>query len=164
MSDIFYDRCGREKYADEIIPVYQKGYFAVLVKDNKVLVTYPPLVSVPEFPGGAVSRKEDFRECLYRKLYEETGIAFELSEGEKSFSQRINYFADDARPYGEYCVYDQTFIVYNASSYGFDTTADSWHTPENGIAAWIDVADILAAKTKINYAHWLAFRQLFPIK
>lgn len=78
MSDIFYDRRGHEKYADEIIPLHQKGYFAILVKDEKVLVTYPPQVSVPEFPGGTVSRREDFRGCLYRKLYEETGIEFEL--------------------------------------------------------------------------------------
>ena len=70
MSDIFYDRRGHEKYADEIIPLHQKGYFAILVKDEKVLVTYPPQVSVPEFPGGTVSRREDFRGCLYRKLYE----------------------------------------------------------------------------------------------
>ena len=42
MSDIFYDRRGHEKYADEIIPLHQKGYFAILVKDEKVLVTYPP--------------------------------------------------------------------------------------------------------------------------
>ena len=55
MSDIFYDRRGHEKYADEIIPLHQKGYFAILVKDEKVLVTYPPQVSVPEFPGGPVS-------------------------------------------------------------------------------------------------------------
>ena len=33
MSDIFYDRRGHEKYADEIIPLHQKGYFAILVKD-----------------------------------------------------------------------------------------------------------------------------------
>lgn len=51
MSDIFYDRRGHEKYADEIIPLHQKGYFAILVKDEKVLVTYPPQVSVPEFSG-----------------------------------------------------------------------------------------------------------------
>lgn len=35
MSDIFYDRRGHEKYADEIIPLHQKGYFAILVKDEK---------------------------------------------------------------------------------------------------------------------------------
>jgi len=161
MSDVFYDRRGREKYADDLIPVCQKGYFAILVKDGKVLVTYPPSVSVPEFPGGAVSRKEDFRNCLYRKLYEETGIEFELSHGERSYSQHINYFADDARHYGEYCVYEQTFIVYDASSYGFDTQVSPWKTPENGTAAWLNIADIFSAETKINYANWLAFQKLF---
>ena len=127
MSDIFYDRRGHEKYADEIIPLHQKGYFAILVKDEKVLVTYPPQVSVPEFPGGTVSRREDFRGCLYRKLYEETGIEFELDWGEKSYQQIVNYFAEDARPFGEYCVYDQTFIVYDAGHF-FCQNKNQLHT------------------------------------
>lgn len=162
MSDIFYDRRGKPKYADDIIPVQQKGYFAILLKDDKVLVTYPPQVNVPEFPGGTLSRKEDFRECLFRKLYEETGIDFMLDYGLREFHQEINYFADDARPYGTYCIYDQTFIVYDASSYGFDTNVEAWKTPENGMAAWIAVEDIFSAKTKVNYAHWQAVQALFP--
>lgn len=161
MTEIFYDRFGREKYADDIIPIEQKGYFAILIKDQKVLVTYPPQVNVPEFPGGTVSRKENFRDCLYRKLYEETGIEFALSQGEKTYTQTINYFANDARPFGEYCIYEQTFIVYNASSYGFDTTQAAWRTPESGTAAWIRVSDIFSGTHKINYTHWLAFQELF---
>lgn len=164
MSEVFYDRRGREKYADEIIPICQKGYFAILVKNEKVLVTYPPQVKVPEFPGGTVTRKEDFRACLYRKLYEETGIEFELDHGTQIYNQTINYFAEDARPFGEYCVYNQTFIVYDASSFGFDTDKAPWRTPENGIGAWLNIEDIFSAKTKINYAHWLAFQHLFKVK
>lgn len=99
MSDIFYDRRGHEKYADEIIPLHQKGYFAILVKDEKVLVTYPPQVSVPEFPGGTVSRREDFRGCLYRKLYEETGIEFELDWGEKILSADCQLFCRGCPPF-----------------------------------------------------------------
>lgn len=53
MVEVFYDRRGKEKYADDVIPFEQKGYFAILVKDDRVLVTYPPQVSVPEFPGGS---------------------------------------------------------------------------------------------------------------
>ena len=49
-----------------------------MVKDDRVLVTYPPQVSVPEFPGGSAGRREDFRGCLFRKLFEETGIEFML--------------------------------------------------------------------------------------
>lgn len=164
MVEVFYDRKGREKYADDIIPIRQKGYFAILVKDEKVLVTYPPQVKVPEFPGGAVSRREDFRGCLFRKLFEETGIEFMLDFGVNQFEQDINYFAEDARPFGEFCVYNQTFIVYDASSYGFDTDVDMWRTPENGMAAWVDINDIFEGKTKINYAHWQAFQKLFADK
>lgn len=161
MSEVFFDRQGNKKYADDIIPIHQKGYFAILVKDNKVLVTYPPMVKVPEFPGGTVGRREDFRACLYRKLYEETGIEFMLDTGERQFNQEINYFAEDARPFGEYCLYDQTYIVYDASSYGFDTNKAGWRTPENGVAAWINIKDIFLGNAKINYAHWQAFQALF---
>lgn len=161
MDEVFYDRRGKEKYADDIIPVEQKGYFAILVKDEKVLVTYPPQVNVPEFPGGSVSRREDFRGCLFRKLFEETGIEFMLDAGVKQYEQDINYFAEDARPYGEFCKYNMTFIVYDASSYGFDTCRGMWKTPENGLAAWININDIFEAKTRINYAHWQAFQNLF---
>lgn len=161
MVEVFFDRRGKEKFADDVIPVEQKGFFAVLLKDDKVLVTYPPQVNVPEFPGGAVSRKEDFRSCLFRKLFEETGIEFMLDSGIKQYEQDINYFAEDARPFGEFCHYNMTFIVYDASSFGFDTKKKEWKTPENGRAAWVDIKEIFKGKIKINYAHWLAFQQLF---
>lgn len=147
MTEVFFDRWGHEKYADDIIPICQRGYFAILVKDDKVLVTYPPMVNAPEFPGGSVSRREDFRACLYRKLYEEAGIEFMLDHGERQYNQDINYFADDARPFGEFCRYNQTFIVYDASSYGFDTAREVWKTPENGKAVWVNIKD------KIGRAH-----------
>ena len=161
MHDFFWDRFGQQKYGEDVIPSHQKGYFAILLKDNKVLVTYPPQVDLPEFPGGSVSRKEDFRDCLYRKLYEETGIDFMLDYGIKEFSQTINYFADDAKPNGVYCIYNQMFIVYDASSYGFDTSKKIWKTPENGKAAWLSLEDIIAKKIPINYTHWLAVQALF---
>lgn len=60
MVEVFYDRRGKEKYADDVIPFEQKGYFAILVKDDRVLVTYPPQVSVPEFPGGSAGPEGRF--------------------------------------------------------------------------------------------------------
>ena len=164
MGDVYYDRYGKEKYGEDVISMHQKGYFAVLLKDNKVLVTYPPQVDWPEFPGGTVSRREDFRDCLYRKLYEESGLDFMLDHGLKEFSQTINYFADDAKPNGVFCVYEQTFIVYDAATYGFDSNKEIWKTPENGKACWVKVEDILSKKIKINYTHWLAMQALFGDK
>ncbi len=161
MNNMYFDRYGKQKYGEDIIPTHQKGYFAILLKDDKVLLTYPPQVDLPEFPGGSISRREDFRDCLYRKLYEETGIDFMLDYGMKEFSQTINYFADDAKPNGVYCIYEQMFIVYDASSYGFETNQNLWKTPENGKAEWVNVQDILSQKVKINYTHWLAVQNLF---
>ncbi len=161
MADVFYDRFGNKKYADDVIPVIQKGYFAILIKDGKLLLTYPPAVAIPEFPGGTVSRREDFRSCLFRKLYEETGIEFMLSHGMLEYTQTVNYYADDARPEGVFCVYEQNFIVYDASSYGFETEKEAWKTPENGRAAWVSKEDIASAAVKINNSHWLAFQKLF---
>lgn len=65
MVEVFYDRRGKEKYADDVIPFEQKGYFAILVKDNRVLVTYPPQVSVPEFPGGSAAGGKIFAAACF---------------------------------------------------------------------------------------------------
>ena len=48
MDNLFFNRKGRPKYADDVIPAYKNGYFALLVKENKILLTYPPGVGVPE--------------------------------------------------------------------------------------------------------------------
>ena len=126
MDKIFFNRRGREKYADDVVPVEKTGYFALLIKDHKVLLTYPPQVNVPEFPGGSCKRREDFRDCLFRKLYEETGVEVMLDKGETSYEQTVNYFADDERPDGTFYIYRQIFIVYDASSYGFDIDVPRW--------------------------------------
>ena len=69
MSDIFYDRRGHEKYADEIIPLHQKGYFAILVKDEKVLLLirrrYPfPSFRAVRFHAGKTSAAAFTASCM----------------------------------------------------------------------------------------------------
>ncbi len=161
MTDIFYDRYGRKRYADDIVPAEKYGYFAVLIKDARVLLTYPLGKKAPEFPGGSLVRGENFRDCLFRKLYEETGIEFMLDKSEQCFEQVIPYFADDEKPYGTFYIYHQTFFVYDADKYGFDVERERWKTPENSLAVWVSFQDIVSGKVKINYAHWQAFKQLF---
>lgn len=161
MDNAFYDRRGRQKFGGDVVPVRKKGYFAVLVKSGKVLLTYPSNTNVPEFPGGSMCRDEDFRQCLLRKLYEETGIDFMLDKGEKQFHQVFNFFDETECAFGVFYIYDQTFILYDASSYGFDSTAEKWRTPENSMAAWVSLEDIVSGKVKINYAHWQAVKALF---
>ena len=162
MDNLFFNRKGRPKYADDVIPAYKNGYFALLVKENKILLTYPPGVGVPEFPGGSIRRSENFRDCLFRKLYEETGVEFMLDKGVRQFEQTVNYFADDKKPSGMFYIYHQFFMVYEADAYGFDVLRPRWKTPENGEAVWADIEDIFSGKVKINYCHWLALQQLFP--
>lgn len=161
MADVYFDRMGREKYPDDIIPLNKKAYYAILVKDKKVLITYPPHIKVPEFPGGGMSRNDDFRSCLYKKLYEDSGLEYMLDRGNLDYQQVVKYFDDDVRPYGQFCIYDQTFMVYDADSYGFDTSREMWKTPSNGLAVWVDIDDIFKGVTKINYMHWQAFQKLF---
>ena len=157
----FFDRYGREKYSDDLIPICQTGYFVIIIKDEKILMTYPPKVGVPEFPGGCINTQEDYKTCLFRKLFEETGIEYMLCKSEKTFSQDINYFADDALPFGALCHYHQNFFVFNAASSGFDTSKEAWKTPENGKAEWIEIKKIISGERKINYAHWQAVKNLF---
>lgn len=164
MTDIFYDRYGKKIFADDVTPVRKTGYFAVLTKNNKVLITYPQGSSVPEFPGGSIRRDENFRECLFRKLYEETGLDFMLDKSEKEYRHIFNYFADDEKPRGNFYIYDQIFWVYDADKYGFEETSETWKTPENSKAAWIAVSDIISGAIKINYAHWQAFKKLFDYR
>lgn len=164
MADEYYDRWGKIHYGDDAVPVKKRGFFAVLVKDEKVLLTYPSHIKVPEFPGGSMRRDENFRDCLFRKLYEETGIDFMLDKTDKAFHQVINTFDEQDRPYGIYYIYDQTYYLYDASSYGFDVHRTQWKTPENSTAVWVALEDIVSGKTKINFAHWKAVQNLFNVK
>ncbi len=161
MNEFFFDRRGRRKYADDIIPVHKDGYFALLVKDGKFLLTYPPDVTIPEIPGGSIHRGETFRDCLFRKLYEETGIEFMLDWGQETFEQTFFYYADDEKPDGGFYVYHQTFVVYDASNYGFDTGKRLWRTPENGRAGWFDAEKVFSGEIEVNYGHRLALQALF---
>ncbi len=163
MRDPYFDRFGREKYDDDSVPVCQTGYFVIIVKDDKVLTTYPPKVNVPEFPGGCINTQEDYKNCLFRKLFEETGIEYMLCKSSKTVSQDIKYFADDSAPFGTFCNYHQNFFIYDASTADFDTSREAWKTPENGKAEWIDIKKIISGEKKINYAHWQGFKKLFSI-
>ena len=152
MSNIFFDRYGRKKYAgDDVIPMHQKGYFAILVWDNKVLLTYPPLVKVPEFPGGTVDRKEDFRDCLYRKLYEETGITSVRLR--QILPEKLRYdFPDNAlRKYDAlYRGQEQSWVLFEF--FGSDEEINFFVRPEEvefRAFEWVDISE--APKRIVNF-------------
>ena len=160
MSEMFFDRYGNKKFIGDAIPISKKGYFAVLLKDDKILVTVPPQSDVPEFPGGYKQRSEDMQQCLYRKLYEETGVDFVLGEGMKLFDQVVRYY-DIEEKKGTFYIYDQTFVVYDASSYGFDTKAKSWVAPDGSAVYWLKIQDVASGALKLSYMHGKAFEELF---
>ena len=119
--NVFFDRYGRQKFNDDIVPSHKKGYFVLLVKDDWVLLTIPPKQKVPEFPGGSILRGEDFHDCLFRKLYEETGLELMLGRGDQTFEQTVPYFADDEPPCGMFYIYEQVFYAYNLEKYDVDS-------------------------------------------
>ncbi|MDR1026560.1 MAG: NUDIX domain-containing protein [Lactobacillus sp.] len=162
-KQVFYNRYGEECFLGDAVPTNKKGYFAVLIKDDKVLVTIPEGADIPEFPGGNKQRNETPRESLYRKLYEETGVDFELGCGcsDKEFNHVVDYFSIEDKPNGRFFFYDQTFYVYDASAFGIDATEKVWKTPDGAQACWVKMKDIIKEKKKINYAHWLAFKEIF---
>ena len=158
-SRAFMDRYGKVHYADEETATFRTAYYAIIIKDKKVLLTALPRFDLFEFPGGGQVRGEDFRECLQRELYEETGYDFCLSHGKTEIRQVVDFFADDIRPRGECWIYDQTYIVYDADSYGLELREGEWKTPENGRAKWVKLEDLKEGKTEINYCHRLAFEK-----
>lgn len=158
--NVFFDRYGRQKFNDDIVPSHKKGYFVLLVKDDWVLLTIPPKQKVPEFPGGSILRGEDFHDCLFRKLYEETGLELMLGRGDQTFEQTVPYFADDEPPCGMFYIYEQVFYAYNLEKYDVYIKSEPWSTPERGFARWVKIKDIFEGKVKINYAHWQALQQM----
>lgn len=161
MADVFYSRAGIKKFADDIVPVVKVGYFALLFKDNHLLLTYSPHAKIPEFPGGEVLRNENYRDCLFRKLYEQTGFDFMLDKGMKKVEQTVNCFDENERQSGKFCIYRQIFLLYNADKFDFDINVPKWKTPENGYAEWVRFDDLLNEKVKLSYFHSLALKKLF---
>ena len=164
-KNVYFDRYGNKKFLEDKIGIEKKGFYVVLIANEKILMTYPPNVpNCPEFPGGSVLRGEDFRKCLYRTLYQEAGIEFMLDSSSKVFQQNVNFFADDLKPVGEFWIYNQTFFVYDALTYGFDTNKEKWKTPGGAMAEWVPIEDIFSGNKKINFAHWQAVQGLFKDK
>lgn len=90
-SRAFMDRYGKAHYADEETATFRTAYYAIIIKDKKVLLTALPRFDLFEFPGGGQERGEDFRECLQRELYEETGYDFCLSHGKTEIRQVVDF-------------------------------------------------------------------------
>ena len=75
--NVFFDRYGRQKFNDDIVPSHKKGYFVLLVKDDWVLLTIPPKQKVPEFPGGSILRGEDLsKRCLILQTMSLLAVCF----------------------------------------------------------------------------------------
>lgn len=157
MTKPFMDRFGKAHYAEEDMATKRTAFYAIVIKDGQVLLTALPRFDLFEFPGGGLNRGEDYKTCLLRELYEETGYDFALDHGEKQINQVINFFADDLRPHGEFWIYDQTYIVYNADKYNISLREGEWKTPENGTAKWVKLQDLIEGKIDINFCHRQAF-------
>lgn len=161
MMEAFWDRWGKAHYAEFETATKRTAFFAIIIKDEKVLLTCLPHHELFEFPGGGLNRGENFRTCLLRELYEETGYEYALDDSANKHQQLINFFADDIRPNGECWVYNQTYIVYDADAYGLEIKEGTWNTPENGTAKWVDLQDLKSGEIPLNYTHKLAFEALF---
>lgn len=161
MTKTFMDRFGKAHYAEDEMATKRTAYYAIIIKEGKVLLTALPRFNLYEFPGGGLNRGENYKTCLLRELYEETGYDFGLDHGDSQIHQLVNFFADDIRPHGEYWTYDQTYIVYDADKYKIPFREGEWKTPENGTAKWVDLQELKDGKIAINYCHRLAFDKFF---
>ena len=111
-----------------------------------------------EFPGGGQKRQEDFRACLFRKLYEETGIELMLDKSGRVFEQEADYYADDED--GGFYRYHQVFLKYDCEKYGLRMSEEIRKTPENGWAVWAKIKDVAAGNIKMNVWHLAAAKNL----
>lgn len=162
MIEPFFDRWGKEHYFEADLALVRSGYFAIIIKNGMVLLSSLPRHDLFEFPGGGLNRGEDYKTCLVRELYEETGYEFALGSGNREHKQLVNFFAEHIRPAGECRKYSQTFIFYDADNYGLEIKEGTWSTPENGHAKWVEFQDLLDGKIELNYMHRKALDALFP--
>ena len=58
MSDVFINSRGREVFADDVVPAVEDGYFAIFIKNKKVLLYWPPYGEAAEFIGGVCPRAQ----------------------------------------------------------------------------------------------------------
>ena len=161
MDNVFVDAKGREVFADDIVPAVEKGNFALLIRDDKILLHYPLKSDVPEIIGGVCQRGENPRDNMSRLIYEQTGLDITPSEAEKHLEQEVDYVdctVTGTNPFMRYC---QVFEVFDVAAYWPDDGRLKWSAPDGGCAEWVDVDEVLSGKVKINYWHFAAMQKIF---
>lgn len=161
MNNVFVNSKGRAVFADDVVPAVENGYFALLIKDDKILLHYPPKNDVPELVGGVCPRGENLRDNMSRLIYEQTGVDIMPSEAAKHFEQEVDYADDNASGTNPFIHYHQAFDVFDVATYWSEDERLKWVTPDGGCAVWAELDDVLVGKLKINYWHFAAMQKIF---
>ena len=117
----------------------RQGAFAVIIIDNKILVTAGPHApEVPELPGGGIDEGEDPEQAVIREIYEETAQDLQNYKIKKQWDFEIGFYADDVNEYWDYK--KQYFEIELKDAKHF--FGGKVKTPEGGLAWWQDIKDI----------------------
>ena len=158
MSDVFINSRGREVFADDVVPAVEDGYFAIFIKNKKVLLYWPPYGEAAEFIGGVCPRGEDKAASLSRMLYEQSGFESAIGKPEEIWSQEVDYF--DARAANPFIHYRQVFGLFDAAKYPLVERDKNWTTPDGGAAMWQDLDALFRGDIELNYTHMAALKAL----
>ncbi len=160
MTNLYIDRHGNTHINDTGYFATKKSCFAIIEKDEKILLTFPKKQIVGEFPGGFVERGEGLETSLSREFFEETGLNIEFGKSSKQLTQDVLYFADDIRPNGEFWNYRQIFLFFDFNKLNISQPSFPWQTPEGGYAGWYSKHDFLTGNVPLNYMHKQALSKI----
>jgi 8-oxo-dGTP pyrophosphatase MutT (NUDIX family) len=148
---IYIDRHG-SKIESIIPPKFRKSVHVMLHDYDRIIFINPTYASnVLELPGGGLEDGESALDGLQRECFEEIGLNIDFDKDyiQDSYTQVVNFYADDCDEYWEY---HNTFYLYPYGNF-----LVNYKSPENHEVSWITKKEL--ERHTVNYLHQKAVSQ-----